>query len=122
MKVTPILGHRNQFMIVDDFEVVHFQSYDTHMAKVTAIDGPETLQLRMLSNYWSVTTAKHFKVFLEENRLWSAVQELIDRKIFKNLKDFMQRVGIMQVSRFRIYCEFIDKDGYIDSCKVKLVE
>lgn len=122
MQVKNILGHRNQFMIIDDNGTVHFQSYNTHMAKVTAMDGPELLQLRMMSNYWSVTTAKHFKAFLEDNRLWLAVQELIDHKVFCNLKDFMQRVDIMQVSRFRIYVEYVNKDGYIDSYKLKLTE
>ena len=113
MQVKNILGHRNQFMVIDDDGAVHFQSYDTHMAKVTELVGPEMFQLRMLSHYWSVTTAKHFKVFLQDNRLWLAVQELIDHKVFKNLKDFMERVDIMHVARFKVYVEFTDKDGNI---------
>lgn len=122
MQVKNILGHRNQFMVIDDNGTVHFQSYNTHMAKVTEMDGPELLQLRMLSHYWSVTTAKHFKEFLQDNRLWSAVCELIDHKVFKNLKDFMERVDIMQVSRFKVYVEFTDKDGYLDNYKLSLVD
>lgn len=121
MQVKNILGHRNQFMVIDDDGAVHFQSYDTHMAEITEIVGSEMLQLRMLSNYWSVTTAKHFKVWLEENRLWLAVAELIDHKVFKNLKDFMERVDIMQVSRFKVYVEFTDKDGNSNNYKLSLV-
>lgn len=122
MQVKNILGHVNQFSVTDDQGVVHFQSYGTHIAKVTDMDGPELMQLRMLSNYWSVTTAKHFKAWLKENCLWHAVQKLIEQKVFKNLKDFMLRTDIMQVSAYRIYCEFIDKDGYIDSYKLKFTK
>jgi hypothetical protein len=49
----------------------------------------------MIENYWSATTGKHMRAFLEEEEvyMWDIVADLIHKhKVFKNLKDFMERV------------------------------
>ena len=122
MKVINLLGHKNQFLIVDDEGNIGFQSYDTYMAKVCYPSGNEYIQLNMKSNYWSLTTGKHMAEFLRGTHLMSAVYTLIDNKVFKNLKDFMTHVDVMQVSRFKIYIEYRDKDGYMTNYSYSLVD
>ena len=122
MKVSNLLNHRNQFIIYDDEGNVGFQSYNTYMAKVCYPSGDEYIQLNMKSNYWSVTTGRHMAEFLRATRLMSAVNTLIDNKVFKNLKDFMTHADVMQVSRFKIYIEYEDKDGYMTNYSYRLVD
>lgn len=75
MKVSNLLGHKNQFII----------------CKFVQGDLEDTF--KMLENYWSATTGKHMRAFLEEVYLWDIVSDLIHKhKVFKNLKDFMERV------------------------------
>nr|DAM47179.1 MAG TPA: hypothetical protein [Caudoviricetes sp.] len=121
MKVKNLLDHRNQFIIYDDEGNVGFQSYNTYMAKVCYPSGNEYIQLNMKSNYWSATTGRHMAEFLRETRLMNAVNTLIENKVFKNLKDFMQNTDVMQVSRFSIYIEYTDKDGNLTNYKYRLV-
>lgn len=90
MKVSNLLGHANQFLITD-WDVCFFQSHDTMMCKVVQGDLEDTF--KMLENGWSATTGKHMRAFLEEVYLWDIVADLIhNHKVFKNLKDFMERV------------------------------
>ena len=122
MKVKNLLDHRNQFIIYDDEGNVGFQSYNTYMAKVCYPSGNEYIQLNMKSNYWSATTGRHMAEFLRETRLMNAVNTLIENKVFKNIKDFMQNTDVMQVSRFSIYIEYTDKDGNLTNYKYRLVD
>lgn len=122
MKVTNLLGHKNQFLIVDDEGNIGFQSYDTYMAKVCYPSGDEYIQLNMKSNYWSATTGRHMAEFLKQTHLMSAVNTLIENKVFKNLKDFMHNTFVMQVSRFSIYVEYSNKYGEADNYKIRLTE
>lgn len=90
MKVSNLLGHKNQFLITD-WDAFYFQSYDTMMCKV--VQGDLGDNFTMFENFWSATTGKHMKAFLEEVYLWDIVSDLIhNHKVFKNLKDFMERV------------------------------
>ena len=92
MKVSNLLGHVNQF-IINDWDAYYFQSYDTMMCKVVLGDN-----FTMLENYWSMTTGKHMRAFLEEVYLWDIVADLIHKhKAFKNLKDFMERVETVKL-------------------------
>lgn len=90
MKVSNLLGHANQFLI-RDWDVCFFQSHDTMICKVVQGDLEDTF--KMLENGWSATKGKHMKAFLEEAHMWDIVEDLIhNHKVFKNLKDFMERV------------------------------
>ena len=96
MKVPNLLGHANQF-IINDCDVSYFQSYDTTICKVvqSGLGGNFT----MLENYWSATTSEHMKAFLEEVHMWDIVSYLIHtHKVFKNLKDFMERAKTVELS------------------------
>ena len=96
MKVSNLLGHANQF-IINDCDVSYFQSYDTTICKVvqSGLGGNFT----MLENYWSATTSEHMKAFLEEVHMWDIVSYLIHtHKVFKNLKDFMERAKTVELS------------------------
>lgn len=89
MRVSNLLGHKNQYLVWHN-DTAYFQSYDTVMCKVEQTDSGNTLT--MISNYWSATTGKHMRAFLEEVCMWDIVLDLIHKhKIFKNLKDFMER-------------------------------
>lgn len=89
MKASNLLGHANQF-IIKDWDVYYFQSYDTMVCKV--VQGDLGDNFKMLENGWSATKGKHMKAFLEEVHMWDIVEDLIhNRKVFKNLKDFMGR-------------------------------
>lgn len=95
MKVSNLLGHVNQF-IINDWDAYYFQSYDTMMCKV--VQGDLGDNFTMLENYWSATTGKHMRAFLEEVYLWDIVADLIyEHKVFKNLKDFMERVSTVKL-------------------------
>ena len=89
MRAFNLLGHKNQFLI-SDWDAFYFQSYQTLMCKVVQGDLGDTLT--MLDNYWSATTGKHMRAFLEEVFMWDIVLDLIHKhRIFRNLKDFMER-------------------------------
>ena len=89
MKAYNLLGHKNQF-IITDWDASYFQSYDTLICKVVAGDLGDNLT--MIENYWSATTGKHMKAFLEQTYMLDIVLDLIYKhKIFRNLKDFMER-------------------------------
>lgn len=95
MLVSNLLGHKNQF-IINDQNAYYFQSYNTMMCKV--VQGDLGDNFTMLGNYWSVTTGKHMRAFLEEVHLWYIVTNLIHKhKVFKNLKDFMERVSTVKL-------------------------
>ena len=111
MRASNLLGHVNQF-IINDYDVFYFQSYDTLMCKV--IQGDLGDNFTMLENYWSATTGKHMKAFLEEVYLWDIVLELILKyKVFRNLKDFMQRVSTVKLFMGDITVEYKTHKGGI---------
>ena len=104
MKVSNLLGHKNQF-IINDWDAYYFQSYDTMMCKV--VQGDLGDNFTMLENYWSATTGKHMQAFLEEVYLWDIVLDLIHKhKIFRNLKDFMLRVNTVKLFMGDITVEY----------------
>lgn len=117
MKVSNLLGHVNQF-IINDWDAYYFQSYDTLMCKV--IQGDLGDNLTMIENYWSVTTGKHMRAFLEEVFMWDIVLDLIHKhKIFKNLKDFMQRVSTVKLFMGDITVEYKNLRGDIETFTCK---
>lgn len=104
MKASNLLGHVNQF-IINDWDAFYFQSYDTMICKV--IQGDLGDNLTMLENYWSATTGKHMRAFLEKVYMWDIVLDLIHKhKVFKNLKDFMQRVSTVKLFMGDITVEY----------------
>ena len=109
MKAYNLLGHKNQF-VINDWDAYYFQSYDTMICKV--IQGDLGDNLTMLNNYWSNTTGKHMKSFLKETFMWDIVAELIyTHKIFKNLKDFMERANIVKVLNGIITVDYNNEKG-----------
>lgn len=112
MKVFNLLEHKNQF-IVYHADAIYFQSYDTLMATLTQSfeDGyGETLEMN--SHYWSVTTGKHMKAFLEETHMLDPVLDLIFKyKLFRNLKDFMERANIVKVHKGIIDVSYTNTKG-----------
>lgn len=109
MKAYNLLGHKNQFMITN-YDASYFQSYDTLMCKVVAGDLGDTLT--MLDNYWSATTGKHMKEFLEETYMLDIVLDLIYKhKIFKNLKDFMERANKVKLFMGDVTVEYKNTKG-----------
>lgn len=109
MRASNLLGHVNQF-IINDWDAYYFQSYDTMMCKV--IQGDLGDNFVMLENYWSATTGKHMRAFLEEVYLWDIVLELIHKhKIFNNLKDFMLRVNTVKLFMGDITVEYKNLRG-----------
>lgn len=90
MKAANLLGHKNQFLI-NDWDACYFQSYDTMICKV--VQGDLGDNFKMIEN-----TGKHMRVFLEEVYLWDIVLDLIhNHKVFRNLKDFMERVSTVKL-------------------------
>lgn len=95
MKVSNLLGHVNQFIIIDG-DVCFFQSHDTMICKVVQGDLEDTF--KMLENGWSAPAGKHMRAFLEEVYMWDIVSDLIhNHKVFRNLKDFMGRVETVKL-------------------------
>lgn len=104
MRASNLLGHKNQF-IINDWDVFYFQSYDTLMCKVTQGDLGDNFV--MLENYWSATTGRHMRAFLEEVYLWDIVLDLIHKhKLFRNLRDFMERVSTVKLFMGDITVEY----------------
>lgn len=109
MKATNLLGHVNQFLI-NDWDAYYFQSYDTLMCKV--IQGDLGDNFTMLENYWSATTGKHMRAFLEEVHLWYIVDDLIyNHKVFKNLKEFMERTQTLKLFMGNVTLEYKNNSG-----------
>ena len=109
MKVSNLLGHKNQF-IINDWDVYYFQSYDTLICKV--VQGDLGDNLTMLTNYWSATTGRHMKAFLEETHMLDIVLDLIFKyKLFRNLKDFMERANIVKVHKGTITVDYTNEKG-----------
>lgn len=109
MKASNLLGHKNQF-IINDWCAYYFQSYDTMLCKV--IQGDLGDNLIMLNNYWSVTTGKHMRAFLEETRMLDTVLDLILKyKLFRNFKDFMERANIVKVHKDIITVDYTNEKG-----------
>lgn len=109
MRASNLLGHVNQF-IINDWDTYYFQSYDTMMCKVTQGDLGDNFV--MLENYWSATTGKHMRAFLEEVFMWDIVLDLIHKhKIFNNLKDFMLRVSTIKLFMGDIEVEYKNNKG-----------
>ena len=108
MKASNLLGHKNQF-IINDWCAYYFQSYDTMMCKV--VQGDLGDNLIMLNNYWSNTTGKHMRAFLEEVYI---VSDLIyEHKIFKSLKDFMERTSKVKLFMGVVSVEFKNNKGEV---------
>lgn len=109
MRVSNLLGHVNQF-IVNDWDTYYFQSYDTLMCKVTQGDLGDNFV--MLENYWSATTGRHMRAFLEEVYLWDIVLDLIHKhKVFRSLKDFMLRVSTLKLFMGEVTVEYKNLRG-----------
>lgn len=110
MKVSNLLGHKNQFIVWDDNGNISFHSYNTYMAVVHSLEDGKELEIK--TNYWSATTAKHMRVFLEETNMLAAVYDLIDKyKHFRTYKDFMERAHKVKVLNGVITVEFKDTNG-----------
>ena len=123
MWVTSLLGHRGQFLIEDDNGNIMFESYDTYMAVVRdSTEEGYDRELEIKSHYWSVTTGKHMTEFLKETRMMSYVDTLIANRVFRNLKDFMQKAEIMQVRDDSICVVYTNKKGELTSYKCDLTE
>lgn len=109
MRVSNLLGHVNQF-IVNDWDTYYFQSYETLMCKVTQGDLGDNFV--MIENYYSATTGRHMRAFLEEVCLWDIVLDLIHKhRIFRNLKDFMLRVITVKLFMGDITVEYKTPKG-----------
>ena len=66
----------------------------------------------MLNNYQSATTGKHMKAFLEKTHMLDTVLDLIYKyKLFRNLKDFMERANIVKVLNGIITVDYNDEKG-----------
>lgn len=117
MKVYNLLGHANQF-IINDCDVSYFQSYDTTVCKVVQGDLEDTF--KMLENCWSATMGKHMKAFLEEVHMWDIVEDLIHKhKVFKNLKDFMERVKKVNVFLWAVRVTYKNNMGEYETFTFK---
>lgn len=109
MKAYNLLGHKNQFVITD-WDASYFQSYATLICKVVAGDLGDNLT--MLENYWSATTGRHMRAFLEEMYLWYIVEDIIyNHKVFKSLKDFMERVQKLKLFMGTVTLEYKNNQG-----------
>ena len=123
MLVTSLLGHKGQFLIEDDCGNIMFESYDTYMAVVRdSTEEGYDRELEIKSRYWSVTTGKHMAEFLKETHMMAAVDTLIANRVFRNLKDFMQKAEIMQVRYDSICVVYTNKKGELTSYKWDLTE
>ena len=114
MRVSNLLGHRNQFIVEDDNGNISFHSYNTYMAVVrNSLEDGYGKELEMKANYWSATTGKHMRVFLEETHMLNSVYDLIYKyKHFKTYKDFMERAHTVKVTNSGIITvEYKDNKG-----------
>lgn len=120
MKVFNLLGHKNQFITYHADEV-YFQSYDTLMATLTqSFEGSYGETLEMNSHYWSATTGRHMKAFLEKTHMLDIVLDLIYKhKIFKNLKEFMEKAQKVKLFMGDITVEYKNNRGEVVTFKCK---
>ena len=120
MKVFNLLNHKNQYMVYHD-DAIYFQSYDTLMATLRqSFKGGYSETLEINSRYWSNTTGRHMKAFLEETHMLDTVLCLIhEHRVFKNLKDFMQRSSTVNLFGKDIEVEYKNNKGETEtfSCK-----
>lgn len=118
MKVYNLLGHKNQFIIINDLDACYFQSYDTMMCKV--VHGDLEDNFTMIENYWSATTGKHMMAFLEKVHMLDIVLDLIHRhKVFKNLKDFMERVETVNLFMWAVTVTYKNNIGETETFTCK---
>ena len=111
MKATNLLGHKNQFLITDG-NIYYFQSYDTLICKV--VQGDLEDNLTILNNYWSSTTGRHMKAFLENTHMLYIVLDLIHKhKVFNSLKDFMERTQKLKLFKGVVTMEYKNNQGEI---------
>lgn len=112
MRVSNLLNHKNQFIVYHN-DAVYFTSYNTLMATLTqSFEGGYGKTLEMNSHYWSATTGKHMKAFLDEAHMLNTVLDLIHKyKLFRNLKDFMERANIVKVLKGIITVDYTNKKG-----------
>ena len=112
MKVFNLLDHKNQYIAYHD-DAIYFQSYDTLMATLTqSFEGSYGETLEMNSHYWSATTGKHMKAFLEKTHMLDTVLDLIYKyKLFRNLKDFMERANIVKKLNGIITVDYTNEKG-----------
>lgn len=120
MKVFNLLNHKNQYMVYHD-DAIYFQSYGTLMATIRySFNGGYSETLEINSRYWSVTTGRHMKAFLEETRMLDNVLCLIrEHRVFKSLKDFMQRATSVTLFMGEIDLEYKNNKGETETfiCK-----
>lgn len=122
MLVTSLLGHKGQFIVDDDYGNIMFESNDVQMAVVRdSTDESYDRELEIKSRYWSVATGKYMAEFLKVTRMMDAVNTLIANRVFRSLKDFMQRVEFMQTRDDGI-CVVYNKRGKLTSYKCDLTE
>ena len=112
MRVGNLLDHRNQFIIYHNDEVF-FQSYNTLMATLTqSFEGGYGETLEINSHYWSATTGRHMKAFLDETHMLDTVLDLIYKyKIFRNIKDFIERANLVKVHKDIITIDYTNEKG-----------
>lgn len=114
MKVFNLLGHKNQF-IVYHYDTTYFQSYDTLMATLKRLfKGGYVKKLEINSHYWSATTAKYMKAFLEETHTLDTVLKLIHKyKLFRNFKDFMERAETVELFMMELTVNYKNNRGEV---------
>lgn len=120
MKVFNLLNHKNQYMVYHG-DSIYFQSYDTLMATLRqSFNGGYSETLEINSRYWSATTGRHMKAFLEETRMLDTVLCLIhEHRVFKNLKDFMQRASTVNLFGKDIEVEYKNNKGETETFSYK---
>lgn len=120
MKVFNLLNHKNQYMVYHG-DVIYFQSYDTLMATLRqSFNGGYSETLEINSRYWSATTGRHMKAFLEETRMLDTVLCLIhEHRVFKNIKDFMQRASTVNLFGKDIEVEYKNNKGETETFSYK---
>lgn len=106
------MNHKNQFIVYHN-DAVYFQSYDTLMSTFTqSFEGGYGRTIEMNSHYWTPTTGRHMKAFLEETHMLKTILNLIFKyKLFKNLKDFMERANIVKVHKEIITVDYTNEKG-----------
>ena len=120
MKVFNLLNHKNQYMVYHG-DAIYFQSYGTLMATIRcSFNGGYSETLEINSRYWSVTTGRHMRAFLEETHMLDSVLCLIhEHRVFKSLKDFMQRATSVSLFMGEIDLEYKNNKGETETfiCK-----
>ena len=77
-----------------------------------SFEGGYGKTLEINSHYWSATTGRHMKAFLDETRMLKTVSELIHKyKLFRNFKDFMERANIVKKLNGIITVDYTNEKG-----------